>query len=105
MTTVAEIVSSLNDRFNPEAATGLDIIFQFDISDGDTYHLLVKDNSCEVKDGAHDDPSVTLMMDSDTMVGIMTGEVNGMSAFMMGKIRAEGNMMLATKLTELFPAE
>ena len=37
------------------------------------------------------------------MIGIMTGEVDGMQAFMMGKLRAEGDMMLATKLSELFP--
>ena len=103
MTTVAEIVDSLPSRFNPEAAAGMDIVFQFDISDGDTYHLIVQNETCEVKEGAHDDPSVTLIMKSDTMVGILTGETNGMTAFMMGKIRAEGNMMLATKLNDLFP--
>ena len=103
MTTVAEIVDSLNSRFNADAAAGLDLIFQFDIEDGDTYHLLVKDGTCDVKTGAHEDPSVTLIMDSDTMIGIMTGKQEGMQAFMMGKIRAEGNMMLATRLNELFP--
>lgn len=103
MTTVAEIVDSMTTRFNPEAAAGLDLIFQFDITDGDTYHILVKDGACDIKEGGHDDPSVTLILNSETMIGIMTGEVNGMTAFMMGKIRAEGNMMLATKLNELFP--
>ena len=103
MTTVAEIIDSMNTRFDPAAAEGLDITFQFDITDGDTYHLEVKDNTCEISEGAHDDPSVTLIMNSDTMVGLMTGEINGMSAFMMGKVKAEGNMMLATKLNDLFP--
>ena len=37
------------------------------------------------------------------MVGVMSGEMDGMQAFMMGKLRAEGNMMLATKLNVLFP--
>ena len=103
MTTVAEIVETMKSRFNVEAAAGLDLVFQFDIEDGDTYHIVVKDNACDIKEGAYDDPSVTLIMDSETMVGIMSGEQNGMQAFMMGKIRAEGNMMLATKLNELFP--
>ena len=103
MTTVSEIIDSMSARFNPEAAAGLDIVFQFDVSDGDTYHIVVKDNVCDIKEGGHDDPTVTLIMDSDTMIGIMTGETNGMTAFMMGKIRAEGNMMLATKLNDLFP--
>ena len=102
MTTVAEIVETMKSRFNAEAASGLDLVFQFDIEDGDTYHAVVKDGTCDIQEGSHDDPSVTLIMDSDTMVGIMSGKQNGMQAFMMGKVRAEGNMMLATKLNELF---
>ena len=103
MTTLAEIVETMKSRFNAEAAAGLDLVFQFDIEDGATYHAIVKDGTCDIKEGSHDDPSVTLIMNSETMVGVMSGEQNGMQAFMMGKIRAEGNMMLATKLNELFP--
>ncbi|MGB1272078.1 MAG: SCP2 sterol-binding domain-containing protein, partial [Endozoicomonas sp.] len=89
--------------FNADAAAGLDEVFQFDIEDGETYHLVIKGDAFDIVEGAHDDPSVTLIMDSDTMVGVMSGEMDGMQAFMMGKLRAEGNMMLATKLSELFP--
>ena len=42
-------------------------------------------------------------MSTETLVGIMTGETDGMQAFMGGKLRAEGDMMLAMKLGELFP--
>ncbi|WP_263079285.1 SCP2 sterol-binding domain-containing protein [Endozoicomonas sp. Mp262] len=104
MTTVAETIETMKAKFNADAAAGLDLVFQFDIEDGDTYHLFVKDGSCEVVEGAHDAPNVTLIMDTETMVGVMTGELDGMQAFMMGKLRAEGDMMLATKLNELFPA-
>ena len=103
MSSVADIINSMKTRFNAEAAAGMDEIFQFDIADGDTYHLVIKDDAFEIVEGTHDDPSVTLIMDSDTMVGVMSGEMDGMQAFMMGKLRAEGNMMLATKLNALFP--
>lgn len=43
-------------------------------------------------------------MDGDTMKGIVSGETDGMQAFMGGKLRTEGDMMLAMKLSELFPA-
>ena len=103
MTTVTEVISSMKQRFNPEAAAGLDKVFQLDITDGDTYHLIVENGTCDIKEGASEDPDVTLIMDSQTMVNIMTGEQNGMMAFMSGKVRAEGNMMLAGKLNDLFP--
>ncbi len=102
MSNVADIVHTMKSRFNAEAAEGLDLVFQFDIEDGDTYHVCIKDGACDIVEGAHDAPNVTLIMDSETMVGVMTGEMDGMQAFMMGKLRAEGEMMLATKLNELF---
>ena len=104
MTTVAYIVDTMKSKFNADAAAGLDLVFQFDIEDGDTYHLIIKDGACDIVEGANDAPNVTLIMDSETMIGVMTGELDGMQAFMMGKLRDEGDMMLATKLNELFPA-
>ena len=50
-----------------------------------------------------ENPNVTLIMDSETLKGITSGETDGMQAFMAGKLRAEGDMMLAMKLGELFP--
>ncbi|MBU2711617.1 SCP2 sterol-binding domain-containing protein [Zooshikella harenae] len=103
MTTVANTLQDMKEKFNPEAAAGLDVIFQLDIEDGDTYHIIVKEGTCEIIDGPSDDPSVTLIMNAETLDGIMTGEVDGMQAFMAGNLRAEGDVMLATKLSELFP--
>ena len=64
----------------------------------------VKDGTCALAKGEAADPNVTLIMDKETLVGVMTGETDGMQAFMGGKLRAEGDMMLALKLGELFPA-
>ncbi len=102
MATVEEVVDKMKGRFNADAAAGLDLIFQFDIEDGGTYHLVVKDGTCELITGANDNPNVTLLMNTDTMKGVLSGELNGMQAFMTGKLRAEGDMMLAAKLGELF---
>ncbi len=46
---------------------------------------------------------MTLIMDSETLKGLTTGETDGMQAFMGGKLRVEGDMMLSMKLSELFP--
>lgn len=103
MTSVADIVSKMQSKFNAGAAAGLDLVFQFDITDGDNYYIVIKDGTCDVQQGENASPNVTLIMDSETLVGIMTGETDGMQAFMGGKLRAEGDMMLAMKLGELFP--
>ncbi len=99
---VAAIFETLKDNFNSSAADGLDLVFQFDIEDGDNYHLVIKDGACDLVQGDNDDPSVTLIMNTETLQGIVSGETDGMQAFMAGQLRAEGDMMLATKLGELF---
>ncbi len=102
MPTVSEIFDKMKNKFHASAADGLDVVFQFDIEDGDTYNVTIKEGTCEITEGAHEDPSVTLTMSGETLTNIMTGETDGMQAFMSGQLRAEGNIMLATKLTELF---
>ena len=51
MTTVADIVSTMKSKFNASAAAGLDLVFQFNIEDGDNHYLVVKDGTCEVVQG------------------------------------------------------
>lgn len=96
-------LEKLQTRFNPEAAEGMDEVFQFHFSDAGDHYLVIKDRTLDVQEGEHDDPSVSLSMSTDTLKGIMSGDINGMTAFMTGKLKATGNVMLATKLTSLFP--
>ncbi|MHB0775337.1 SCP2 sterol-binding domain-containing protein [Halomonas sp. WWR20] len=97
------VIDKLQSRFDPNAAQGMDEVFQFNLSDAENYYLHINDGNLDVQQGDHDDPSVTLSMDSDTLKGIMDGDIDGMQAFMSGKLKATGNIMLATKLTSLFP--
>ncbi|UAW97016.1 SCP2 sterol-binding domain-containing protein [Halopseudomonas nanhaiensis] len=102
--TTDQIISNMESKFNPAAAQGLDLVFQFNIEDDDNFFVKVKDGACDAQKGDAENPNVTLIMDSDTLNGVISGETDGMQAFMAGKLRAEGDMMLALKLGELFPA-
>ncbi|MFY0988922.1 SCP2 sterol-binding domain-containing protein [Halomonas sp. C05BenzN] len=95
----------LQTRFDAQAANGMDEVFQFHFSDAGSHYLVVRDGNLAVEEGEHDDPSVTLTMSTDTLKGVMNGEINGMTAFMTGKLKATGNVMLATRLGSLFPVD
>ncbi len=99
---VASTFETLKANFNADAASAIDLVFQFNIEDDTNYNLTINDGTCELAAGDHDDPSVTLIMNTETLNGIVSGETDGMQAFMAGQLRAEGDMMLATKLGELF---
>ena len=98
-------IEKLQSRFNPEAAKGMNEVFQFHFSDAGSHYLDIQYGTLGVHEGEHDDPSVSLSMSTDTLKGIMNGDINGMTAFMTGKLKATGNVMLATKLTSLFPSQ
>lgn len=101
MTDLNEQFTAFQARFNADAADDMEEVFQFDI-DGTTFYIDIKDSTCEMGEGEYDDPSVTLRLSSDTMKDLMAGETSGMQAFMSGSLKVEGNMMLATKLGDLF---
>lgn len=99
---MATPLEKLQARFNPQAAQGMHEVFQFHFSDAGSHYLDIQDGTLGVHEGEHDDPSVSLSMSSETLKGIMSGDINGMTAFMTGKLKATGNIMLATKLSSLF---
>ncbi|TCS42620.1 SCP2 sterol-binding domain-containing protein [Reinekea marinisedimentorum] len=101
MSDIVKIFEKIESQFNPDAAGGLDVVFQFAVDD-DKHYMEIAGGSCALKEGEHEDPSVTLIMDADTFQDIVSGEINGMQAFMAGRLRTEGDMMLATKLSDLF---
>lgn len=46
-------------------------------------------------------PQVTFIIKDEDVVELLTGEINPQKAFFQGKVKIQGNMGLAMKLTEL----
>ena len=99
----AELFAKMDENFNAEAASGIDAVFQYEFSDDDNYYVVVKDGTKDIQQGTHDAPTVTISSDVATFMGIVDGSVNGMQAFMSGKLKATGNVILAQKMQTLFP--
>jgi len=103
-TDVREIFAKIPEVFNADAAQGVDAVFQFEITGdgGGAWHVIIKDGACNVQEGTSDSPSVTMTMSTDTWLGIVNRELNGIQAFMSGKLKVSGDMMLAQKYQSLF---
>lgn len=95
-----ELLNKLPHAFNANAAADTNCIIQFNTS-APTY-TTIKDGTCTVTPGTSDNADVTLTMEDDDLVQLLKGELNGMTAFMTGKLQIDGDMMLAQKISSLF---
>jgi len=106
-TSVEEIFEKMPQVFNPTTAKGVDTIFQFHITgeQGGDWNVIVKDQTCEINEGVHKDPSVSLTMSDVDWIAICNGKLDPMMAFMEGKLMASGDVMAGQLLSSLFPLQ
>ncbi|MFB3738143.1 MAG: SCP2 sterol-binding domain-containing protein [Candidatus Velamenicoccus archaeovorus] len=58
------------------------------------YWIHIEDGAIDIGLGDIDAPDATITEDYETAVGMATGQVNAVSAFMTGKLKISGNMMM-----------
>jgi putative sterol carrier protein len=102
--TVETLMSKMPGAFLPEKAPGLDAVIQFKFTgeEAGDWYAVIKDGAVTVEKGVHEKPKMTLTADSGDYVKIFTGELDGMKAFMEGKLKLSGDLNLAMKLTQMF---
>ena len=101
---VGDIFTRMPEVFNPNEAKDMDKVFQFDISGegGGQWYVKIKDGQCQVQEGFQEDPSVTLTMSAETWIAMVNKELNGVQAFMTGKLKVSGDILLAQRIYDLF---
>ncbi|EPJ45547.1 MAG: hypothetical protein OFPII_27110 [Osedax symbiont Rs1] len=100
--TIEQIIKKLPSRFQPDQAGETSAIFQFKITDKFPFYFDISNQECRIHQSEHEDPNITLTMREHTFIALMSGDIDGMSAFMKGDLKAQGNVILATSLSKLF---
>ncbi len=101
------IFEEMAKRFLPDKAAGKTAVIQYDIAMPDgtkTYHVVVGGGTCITGPGAGQDASVTLALSAPDFLRLISGKLNGMTAFMSGKLKLKGDMMLAQTMQSWFDA-
>ena len=100
-----QIVDAMPQFLIPEKAGTTKATIAFDLS-GDNagkWWVKIHDGKAESGKGDPAEPAnLTLQADSNDWVKIMTGQMDGTSAFMQGKLKIKGDMGLAIKMQSLF---
>ena len=106
-----ELLDSVFDRFprqfRPDKAGDRTARIDFTITgapDGgtDTYAVVVEDGLCRVENPPAASPNLSLTMGPPEFLKLITGNGNPAMMFMMGKIKAQGDLGLAGALANWF---
>jgi putative sterol carrier protein len=101
---VKMIFEGMANNFQPDKAAGVNAVIQYDITGdgGGQWNAVIADGTCAVNEGAHDAPKMTLTMDAQDWIDMITGKLDGQQAFMTGKLKIKGDMSLAMKMGQFF---
>ncbi len=101
---IQAVFDNMASTFKPEAAAGVDVVFQFNISGraGGDWSAVIKDGACTIAAGQHDKPVCTLKMADGDFAAMMRGKLPAMQAFTSGKLVIEGDIMKSQLLEKLF---
>nr|MDO8083656.1 SCP2 sterol-binding domain-containing protein [Candidatus Sigynarchaeum springense]MDO8118881.1 SCP2 sterol-binding domain-containing protein [Candidatus Sigynarchaeota archaeon] len=87
---------------------GWDRVLLFNVTNGPKVTMNIKGGKFDVQDGEQGTPDITLSMNSDVAVGVLSGETDATSAYMAGDLKVTGPLPDAIKfrtLTELVREE
>ncbi|HVN54888.1 MAG TPA: SCP2 sterol-binding domain-containing protein [Anaerolineaceae bacterium] len=93
-------------HFIPENSTGMDVVIQLDLTgeQGGDWYITIQNQQVHVTKGVASNPKLTVKADAQDILKILTGKMDGMRAFMQGKLKVSGEMGLALKLIKMFRA-
>jgi putative sterol carrier protein len=103
----AGLFDEMAKRFLPDKAAGKTAVIEYDINMPDgtkTFQLDIAAGTCTISQDAPKDASVTLILSAPDFLRLISGKLNGMSAFMSGKLKLKGDMMLAQTMQGWFDA-
>ncbi|KAK2463458.1 hypothetical protein APHAL10511_004544 [Amanita phalloides] len=97
--------SHLSDAEKKDRIKKTNAIFELQVTNDDketvTWTIDLKKTGTVFKGSAKPKADVTLILSDATLVDLAAGKLNGQKAYMTGKLKTRGNLMLATKLDSL----
>jgi putative sterol carrier protein len=100
-----KVFAGMVDAFLPEKAGGQSAVIQYDVTSTEgthSYQLKIADGKCELVKGSPESARVTLALTAPNFLRLVTGKLNGQTAFFQGKLKLAGDMMFAQTMQSWF---
>ena len=79
--------------------------FEIEGEEASDWVVVIREDQCTVEEGNAAHPTLTFSADSQDFLAVINGELDGMKAFMTGKLKLVGDLSLAMKLLSFFELE
>lgn len=99
---VRSSIVRLAERFRPADARGVDAAWVIAVGRHQPYTIHVREGRCLVSPGSVEGAAARLSADTATWLDLVTGRVDGIAAFLAGRLAIEGDLHLATRLETMF---
>ncbi|WP_170931327.1 SCP2 sterol-binding domain-containing protein [Aeromicrobium sp. PE09-221] len=96
----SEFLNKLPAAYDADAADGAEGTVQLNVSTP-AYVVLTSDG-LTVHDGTAADPDVTLIASDEDLISVLRGDLDGVEAFLAGKLQVEGDLQLAKDIPTFF---
>jgi putative sterol carrier protein len=100
-----QVFEGLKGSFDPQKAGGEQAAVQYELTAPDGtrgYVMRIADGRCEVERGMAESPRVSIKMGVGDFLRLIAGRLNGMTAFMSGKLKVGGDLFFAQTFQSWF---
>jgi len=101
---IEKIIKQIPHHFNADEAAGVSGVVQLNFSgkQASDWVITIRDQTCQVEEGSIKDPDLIIKTNAEDGVKLLTGNLDAMRAYMLGKIRVKGDLTLVMKLASFF---
>jgi putative sterol carrier protein len=99
-----QLIDQLVANFPPEKAAGLDADVQVNLTGegGGNWVIKIADGKVTGTEGKAASPRLTVTTSLADITAIAEGKLDGMAAFMQGKVKLDGDVGLAMRMVSMF---
>ncbi|HSD25378.1 MAG TPA: SCP2 sterol-binding domain-containing protein [Solirubrobacterales bacterium] len=105
-----EIFGRMAEHVEPSQVAGLEAVVHFKILDRpeehgggyDHYEVIFAEGTCRASNDPERDPRVTIKLNGVHFLKLAASRASGPTLFLTGKLKLEGDVMLASRLTSFF---